>query len=164
MRFNERELVVYSSGSAVKEGRIYHKNANSGFREGYKERWFKLKGNLLFYYRVNEFGGVYNKEPIGVLIIEMCRVQREDDLALPFAFSLTFDSDLDKKHLLGCANQRQCDEWVQVLSQCSYQNQRNRLLELKKEIMDITGTDPLASYSYQNNDQNVSNDSHLIQL
>ena len=34
MRFNERELCQYSSGKASKEGRIYHKNPNSGFREG----------------------------------------------------------------------------------------------------------------------------------
>ena len=123
----------------------------------------------MFYYRVNEYGGVHNKEPIGVLLIEMCRVQREDDSALPFAFSICmplfigrnhhlicyqsigFDSDLDKKHFMGCSNQKQCDEWIQILSQCSYQNQRNRLIDLRNTIMDITGTDPLASYSYQTN-------------
>ena len=113
MRFNEKEMSQYSSGPAIKEGRIQHKNPYSGkggFREGmaycqklttidfrliltkqiigYKERWFKLRGNLLFYYRVNQYGGVQTKEPIGVLIIEMCTVQREDESDLPFAFSI----------------------------------------------------------------------------
>lgn len=27
-----------------------------------KERWFKLKANFLFYYRLNEFGGVAKNE------------------------------------------------------------------------------------------------------
>ncbi|CAG2174635.1 unnamed protein product [Oppiella nova] len=149
MRFNEKELCLYSSGPAIKEGRIHHKNPNAGFREGFKERWFKLRGNLLFYYRVNEFGGVHHKEPVGCLVIELCRVQREDESGLGFAFSICFDSDLDKKHFLMCSNQRQCDEWVDVLSECSYQNQKNKLMDLKNQIMDITGTDPLTSYSYQ---------------
>jgi hypothetical protein len=35
MRLNERELNYYSSGPALKEGRIYHKNPNAGFREGF---------------------------------------------------------------------------------------------------------------------------------
>ena len=55
---------------------------------GFKERWFKLRGNLLFYYRVNEFGGVYHKEPVGCLVIELCRIQREDQSGLGFAFSI----------------------------------------------------------------------------
>lgn len=34
MRFNEKELINYSSQMATKEGRVYYKNPNAGFREG----------------------------------------------------------------------------------------------------------------------------------
>jgi hypothetical protein len=35
------------------------------------------------------------------------------------------------------------------LSEASYQSQRNKLIDIRNQIMAITGTDPLASYSYQ---------------
>ncbi|EEC13127.1 hypothetical protein IscW_ISCW020662 [Ixodes scapularis] len=60
MRFNEKEMAGVATKQADKEGRLNHRNLS--FREVFKERWFKLKGNLLFYFRLNEYGGVYEAE------------------------------------------------------------------------------------------------------
>lgn len=81
MRVNEKELLSAATQIADKEGRMNYKAP--GFREGflkfhpsplelininiyfctvYKERWFKIKGNLLFYFKLNEYGGICDKE------------------------------------------------------------------------------------------------------
>ncbi|KAH9366041.1 hypothetical protein HPB48_000137 [Haemaphysalis longicornis] len=60
MRFNEKEMAAVAAGVADKEGRLNHRNLS--FTEVFKERWFKLKGNLLFYFRLNKHGGVNFEE------------------------------------------------------------------------------------------------------
>lgn len=42
-----------------------------------KERWFKLKANFLFYYRLNEFGGVAKNE-----VYTICNVRSFDVLTV----------------------------------------------------------------------------------
>ncbi|KAH8035648.1 hypothetical protein HPB51_007892 [Rhipicephalus microplus] len=86
MRFNEKEMATLAAGAADKEGRLNHRNLS--FREVFKERWFKLKGNLLFYFRLNEHGGVFEKEPVGLFVIECCKVQHEPNVDYSFAFSI----------------------------------------------------------------------------
>ncbi|CAI8019948.1 Sesquipedalian-1 [Geodia barretti] len=56
MRFNDKELGAWASVfSPDKEGLLEKKGAGRG--QGYKQRWFRLKGNLLFYFKVDELGG-----------------------------------------------------------------------------------------------------------
>lgn len=144
MRYNEKELMVIANGNADKEGRLHHRCP--GFRETYKERWFKLRGNLLFYFRLNEYGAVYEKEPVGVLVVENCRVQHEPYSDLPFAFSITFADELDKRHYFSCITQRHCDNWINLIREASYEYQREKLHRIQSKILELTGTDPLASF------------------
>ena len=53
-----------------------------------KERWIKLKGNLLFFYKINEYGGLNDMLPRKLLLLELFKVKREHNETLPFAFSL----------------------------------------------------------------------------
>jgi hypothetical protein len=56
MRFNDKELGAWASVfSPDKEGLLEKKGAGRG--QGYKQRWFRLKGSLLFYFKVDELGG-----------------------------------------------------------------------------------------------------------
>jgi hypothetical protein len=56
LRFNEKELSHHATSmSPDKEGLLEKKGAVRG--QGYKQRWFRLKGNLLFYFRVDELLG-----------------------------------------------------------------------------------------------------------
>jgi len=143
MHLNDRDLAFLASGPADRDGRMYHKHLSPGsvanHREGYKERWFKLKGNLLFYYKVNEYGGVCAKEPSGVFILEDCIVKTEDEATLPFAFSITFLSEPERKHIFSSSNQKVCDEWVQLLEQCGYERLRKKVIDMTKQMKDQTG-------------------------
>jgi hypothetical protein len=143
MRFNDKELTEYANGTGDKEGRMYHKY----IRDGYKERWFKLKGNLLFYYRVNEYGGIHSKEPVGLFVVEDCSIQTEDNSSLPFAFSITFTCD-PRKHYFGCSNQVTCDDWVKLLKAASYQTLKRKLYDMQTRLLNMTGVDPLATFPH----------------
>lgn len=132
---------------------------------GYKERWFKLVGNLLYCFRVNEYGGVI-KEPISMLIIENCKAIPDDNASLKNSFSisktksflktmliiifnLVFDNEPDKKHTLSCPNERNLKEWITCINEASYQKQREQLDQLRGKIMQLTGNDPINSFSFK---------------
>ncbi|RWS22225.1 pleckstriny domain-containing family J member 1-like protein [Leptotrombidium deliense] len=144
MKLNEREISDFSTGAGDKEGKIYHKTCTHGsFNHSFKERWFKLKGNLLFYYKVNEYGGINSKEPIGFYLLEDFSIQFENDASFLFAFSITFDTEPDKKHIFGCRNQQNCDEWISILQVASYQKLKSDLFDLQLKIIEKTGSNPL---------------------
>ena len=48
---------------------------------GYKERWFKLVGNFLFYYRLNQHGNVY-EEFVSKGVKCICRIISDCENAL----------------------------------------------------------------------------------
>ncbi|XP_013788729.1 pleckstrin homology domain-containing family J member 1-like [Limulus polyphemus] len=144
MRFNDKELRSVALGKTDKEGRLNHKIP--GFIEGYKERWFRLKGNLLFYFRVNEFGAMIEKEPVGLLVIEQCKIQHETYSDLPFSFSITFCEDQEKKHIFLCSTEKQCEDWVKILQEASYEHQRAKLLLIQAKLLRKTGKDPLEAF------------------
>lgn len=150
MRFNEKEMAAVAAGVADKEGRLNHRNLS--FTEVFKERWFKLKGNLLFYFRLNKHGGLtLQDEPVGVFVIECCKVQHEPSVDYAFAFSIAFADDAERKHLFTCTTQKHCDEWVSCLQQASYEYQRGRLLYMQQKILELTGRDPLADFISRRN-------------
>lgn len=77
MRFNERELVNLAERRADMEGRVWHRTPGS-LSHTLKPRWLKLVHNLLFYYRLNEHGGVSARsEPAGLFVLENCDVRSE---------------------------------------------------------------------------------------
>ncbi len=62
MHINGKELVSTSFKPATIEGRINYKAVQQGksvVKSGsFKEFWFKLTGNLLFYFGLNSYGGI----------------------------------------------------------------------------------------------------------
>lgn len=84
MHINDKQLAHFarSPQRIDKKGIMYKK----GFiNTAFKERFFVLKGNLLFYYNKE-----HDKDPIGVLILERCSIESThrlgaDDL---FCFSV----------------------------------------------------------------------------
>ncbi|GBN02899.1 Pleckstrin y domain-containing family J member 1 [Araneus ventricosus] len=145
MRCNEKEIACVAMQPGDKEGRMYYKGP--GFREVFKERWFKLKGNLLFYFRLNEHGAVFENEPVGLLVIEQCRVQNELYTELPNAFSITFANDFERRHYFACQTQKQTEDWINCLKLCSYEHQRTLLKDLQEKLLKRTGRDPLSTFS-----------------
>lgn len=149
MRFNDKELVHVSLGEADLEGRLnYRKTPSGNFSQSggvFKERWFKLKCNLLFYFKINEFGQI-DKQPAGVFVLENGHVQMEHCTGIPFAFSITFSDDPEKKHIFSARTEDTVNQWVSAVKKATYEYWRSRLILLQKKINGITGKDPLLMY------------------
>lgn len=143
MKFNERELAEASSGPADLEGRLNHKRAHKAV---FKEKWFKLRCNLLFYFNINEFGKIDKKQPAGVIVLENYSINLDNVSEGIFAFSIAFRDEHEKRHVLSGRSECQIEEWVNALKQASYEYWRSRLIMLQEKLCKKTGKDPLLMY------------------
>nr|XP_045606635.1 sesquipedalian-1-like [Procambarus clarkii] len=112
----------------------------------YKERWFKLKANFLFYYRLNEFGGVDKNEPSGVFVLENIEVLREEDVDAPFGFVIKWKDDPERKHLFFAQSENSVHSWINKIIHASYEHMRAQLIMLRVQIRRKTGADPLEHF------------------
>lgn len=145
MRFNDRELAEIGVGAVALEGRLNHRRPASGnfSQSGFKERWFKLKSNLLFYFRINELGKIDSKQPAGVFVLENSNIQYEMGIGIPFAFSITFRDEPDRKHIFSGRSESHVQQWVVAMKQATYEYWRSQLIILQTKINSRTGKDPL---------------------
>ncbi|XP_069676749.1 sesquipedalian-1-like isoform X2 [Periplaneta americana] len=115
---------------------------------GFKERWFKLKSNLLFYFHINEVGIIDTKQPAGVFVLENSNIQYEVCTGVPFAFSMTFRDEPDRKHLFSGRSEDYINQWVTAMKQATYGHWRSQLVLLQTKINKKTGKDPLLMYPH----------------
>lgn len=149
MRFNDKEIAQVSESKADLEGVLHHmKPQGTEWSDWYqqpcfKERYFKLKANLLYYFRINE------QEPLGVLVLENAHVAYErPHQGIPFAFSLTFKvndkfRDNEAKHIFSCRCDADVSMWVSSLKAASYEYWRSQCLILRTKLAMKTGNDPI---------------------
>lgn len=152
MKYNDRELISLGENKADLEGVMHHMkpigNDWSDWyqRPSFKERYFKLILNILFYYRVAE------NEPIGILILENAQVSYEKPhKGIPFAFSITFKvndrlGDDEAKHVFSCRCEKDVATWVLALKMASYEYWRSQYIILKTKLSMKTGEDPVLEY------------------
>uniref|UniRef100_A0A0P4VYU7 Pleckstrin homology domain-containing family J member 1 n=1 Tax=Scylla olivacea TaxID=85551 RepID=A0A0P4VYU7_SCYOL len=115
MHYNNDSLVHFAETAGDHEGRLTHKSPpRTLYDSAYKERWFKLRANLLFYYRLNEFGGVEKNEPSGVFVLENVEIQMEHT-DLPFGFAIRWKDDLERKHLFFASSEASAVTWMNKL-------------------------------------------------
>ncbi|XP_026061147.1 pleckstrin homology domain-containing family J member 1-like [Carassius auratus] len=134
MRFNEKELVFLSRQPSERAAELGMRGPRRG--DVVKRRLVKLIVNFLFYFRTDE------DEPIGALLLEQCRVEREDDRV----FSIVFLDEAERKYLFECDSQEQCVEWIDAIVKASYESMRKNLIYYRTEIHRLTGKDPLVQY------------------
>ena len=100
-------------------------NVNDG-----RERWFRIKANLLFYFKLTpekRKPTLPGTEPLGVLVLEHFHFQKEgfEEVTRQTIgknqFSLIFADEPDKKHFFIAENQQRVSQWETVLKQASYQ-------------------------------------------
>ncbi|XP_025049380.1 pleckstrin homology domain-containing family J member 1 isoform X2 [Alligator sinensis] len=94
-----------------------------------KKRLVKLVVNFLFYFRTDE------AEPIGALLLEHCRISKEE----VNVFSISFIEEPDRKYCFECDSEEQCQEWVEALRRASYEFMRRSLIFYRNEIQKMTG-------------------------
>ncbi|XP_031828360.1 inositol polyphosphate-4-phosphatase type I A isoform X1 [Nomia melanderi] len=98
------------------------------------ERWCRLRGNLLFYFKSREQWS----EPLGVIILEQCFVRVEQPSnQIPYGFSIVFDGGLFQA--LGANSAEERDSWLQALQLASYECMRSQLLALRQRIEAFSG-------------------------
>lgn len=134
MRFNEKELVFLSRQPTQRAAELGMRGPKKG--DVVKKRLVKLIVNFLFYFRTDE------DEPIGALLLEQCRVEREDLQV----FSIVFLDEAERKYLFECDSQEQCAEWIDAIIKASYEFMRKNLVYYRTEIHRLTGKDPLEQY------------------
>ncbi|XP_032108247.1 pleckstrin homology domain-containing family J member 1 isoform X1 [Sapajus apella] len=77
-------------------------------------------------------------EPVGALLLERCRVTREE----PGTFSISFIEDPERKYHFECSSEEQCQEWMEALRRASYEFMRRSLIFYRNEIRKVTGKTP----------------------
>jgi len=167
MRYNERELMQFAQTQANWEGKLKYKppkskNASKSLVAGIlggsgseddRDRWFKLRANCLFYFRLSQNGGrpPLGADPLGCLILERFHVQTEG-FETQNAFSIIFaDDGAEKKHYFVAENERHVKQWVTALKTASYQELRTRLVNLQILLREKTNCDPLRGTHFESN-------------
>ncbi|KAG7310920.1 hypothetical protein JYU34_003759 [Plutella xylostella] len=146
MKCNVRELAHLSDQPCVMEGRLnYKKISNAGYRNQtvFKERWFRLVKNYLFYFKISELGKFDTRSPAGVFVMENSSIQMEHGQSISFSFSISFIDEPEKRHQFAARSEDNVVQWVMKLRECSYEYLRSRLHTLQSKIYSITGKDPL---------------------
>jgi len=117
------------------EGRLQHRGPQNGtFRESpFRERFFKLIGNLLFYYRISELSQIEN-EPMGVIILENYSVRPDASSNLPFAFEITFHDEPEKHHIFTTRTEGDMNHWIKTLETSGYQYWKGRYDALSTKL------------------------------
>lgn len=152
MKYNDKELLTFSENKPDLEGVLHHMKPQENDwsdwyqRLSFKERYFRLIYNILFYYRIGE------TEPIGILILENAQVAYErPHKGIPFAFSVTFKvndrfKDDEAKHIFSCRCEKDVNIWVSALKTASYEYWRSQYIILKTKLSMKTGQDPVLEY------------------
>ncbi|XP_069784824.1 pleckstrin homology domain-containing family J member 1 isoform X3 [Narcine bancroftii] len=109
MRYNEKELVCLSRQPAEKAAELVMRGPKRS--DAAKCRLVKLVVNFLFYFRIDE------EEPVGALLLEQCKIQKEDDTG----FSLVFVDEPERKYSFLCETTEECEEWIEALTKASQQ-------------------------------------------
>ncbi|XP_067039372.1 inositol polyphosphate-4-phosphatase type I A-like [Acropora muricata] len=148
MRFNQKELAFIATRTDIpfdKEGVLWMKEKEGHFwqrNEVYTERWFRLRGNLLFYFKTKE----KSSDPMGAVVLERCRVLRDTSVQKKHGFTIVFDEDDTQQYKLRGKSTRETEEWMDKIRNASYESLRSKLLGLRKQLMEITGKDPLPEF------------------
>ncbi|XP_060565796.1 inositol polyphosphate-4-phosphatase type I A-like isoform X2 [Ruditapes philippinarum] len=144
MRFNSKELAYLgqqASNNYDREGFLFIKQKNDKlFKKGeaFVERYFRLRGNLLFYFKDKNF----KHDPQGVFVLERCTVELDVNEQQNFSFVIVFEGD-DEIYTFSAKTEEDRDGWIQALHVSSYECLKMQLQSLREQVQSKTGKDPM---------------------
>ncbi|XP_072040079.1 LOW QUALITY PROTEIN: inositol polyphosphate-4-phosphatase type I A-like [Amphiura filiformis] len=146
MRYNAKELAFIAIQPAkffTKEGPLYMRTSQGSHvwtrkKDVYNERWCRLRGNLLFYFK----GRDLLSEPQGVIVLEQCFVKEEYAEIQSFAFCIEFVGEEHNQYFAAHSAELR-DEWVAILQKGSYESLRSQFHSLRAQLLARTGQDPI---------------------
>ncbi|XP_058127328.1 inositol polyphosphate 4-phosphatase type II isoform X2 [Anopheles coustani] len=143
MRFNKQELITLAtqpSNKFEKEGPLYVTEKQEGFfrkTEVSLERWCRLRGNLLFYFKTSD----PFSEPQGCIVLEKYKCIKHGDEQQEYdgyVFYLEFDDGLRQRFAANSQQERL--EWMQAIGLAGYDIKRAQLKYLREQIDRKRGT------------------------
>ncbi|XP_054167973.1 sesquipedalian-1-like [Oppia nitens] len=143
MKINERTLVqaVHSRQTPIDRcGWLYKRGE---VNKSFQKRWCVLKGNLFYYFEKKT-----SSEPIGVIILEGCRIEVAEHETEMFAFNIDFGCDQQmsaqsqsstqlRTYVFGTDSQQDMESWMKALSCASYDYLKMIVTELQTKLDDI---------------------------
>lgn len=138
MKINEKNLCAFAVSATPidKEGYL---NKRGEVSKSFQKRYFVLKGNLLFYFEKKG-----DKEPIGVIILEGCTIELDEDEE-QFSFKIEFHGTNNRCYVLGAESQESMEQWMKALACAGYDYMKLMVAELQRQLDDIEETPiPLA--------------------
>ena len=120
-----KEIIAQESSETFLEGSLYHRKKSK--KKDFKNRWFKLRANLLFYYKMNSSGLASEDDPKGLLVLTSCEIAMEGD----FFFSVKIGNE---EHQFKGFSQENRSKWVNALQMSNLAFLKTKLSELKKMI------------------------------
>ncbi|XP_028400505.1 sesquipedalian-1-like [Dendronephthya gigantea] len=169
MKLNERLLAKFAtdSMSSDQEGFLLKKGE---VNKGFQKRFFVLRGNLMFY---SEKAG---SEPIGVIILDNCRIELCHVENSMFAFQIVFDGVGTRTYVLAAETEDSMRAWMRKLTHASHiciksvvNDLEKRLADLKEKEGSIEAEEESSSESDSKSDNNndqptTSTDYHSLAL
>ena len=133
MKFNERNVAYFANCNSPvdKEGFLLKRGGE--INKSFQKRWFILKGNLLFY-----FAQKGDRDPVGVIILEGCRVELADYEDSQFTFQLSFPGEGARTYIFAAYNQEDMEAWMRALSCSSYDYMKAMVDELQRQLDELT--------------------------
>ncbi|KAL3880724.1 hypothetical protein ACJMK2_032942 [Sinanodonta woodiana] len=147
MRFNNKELAYLAQQDRDKydkEGILYMKDKTDShglFKKGsigFVQRLFRLRGNLLFYFK----GKDAKSDPLGLLILERCSVELDLAEKDGYSFVIVYEGD-EQAYTFKAETEKVRDDWIQVLHNASYESLKMQVQSLREQVQAQTGQDPL---------------------
>ncbi|KAK2708964.1 hypothetical protein QYM36_014555 [Artemia franciscana] len=116
------------------------------------KRWFVLKGNLLFY-----FDKKFDKEPVGVIILEGCTVELAEEESC-YCFKIVFSGPNTaglRTYVLGTETQQEAENWMKMITCASYDYLKVMVAELQRQVDELTGHSYFMFFSMLNEEDEL---------
>ncbi|CAB3226200.1 unnamed protein product [Arctia plantaginis] len=150
MRYNKQELVALASQTAQnfdREGVLVLKERQDGFfrrSEGCSVRWFRLRGNLLFYLK----GPEPWYEPMGVIVLghHQIKVQSQDDNG-HWPFQIIWENGVCYK--MATFHESERTLWLKAIELAPYDNIQKQANALRERLIQIRPNIDITNYRLQ---------------
>ncbi|CAH1647474.1 unnamed protein product [Spodoptera littoralis] len=150
MRYNKQELAALASQTSQnfdREGVLVLKERQDGFfrrSEGCSVRWFRLRGNLLFYLK----GPEPWYEPMGVIVLghHKIKVQSQDENG-HWPFQITWDNGVCYK--MATFHESERTLWLKAIELAPYDNIQSQADALRERLNKIRPNLDIATYRLQ---------------
>jgi hypothetical protein len=128
MRVNDKTLISLSGGTPDHSGLLFKRGE---VNRSFQRRWCCVRGNLFFY-----FDKKWDKEPIGCVVLEGCRIEISDPESGLFTFRIAFTAP-GRTYVLAAESHSDMEQWIRILSRANYDYLKFTAVELDSRLNDL---------------------------